>query len=335
MQVRSVFRWSVLGAVRRLATGRRAAALAAALLAALVHPATADPAAGAALEVEARNLTVPERCAEKDNVQIDFVSPLVRAMRIQAIHPAYIGTIGVDRWAADLTACDFHPDAQSFAEHGQRVTLWESPMMWLVGFRLKDFWRPATTTVRVGDKIFEGLHIVQLWTLFRERAEEFLVFYPPDGYWRARPYPFGDMRWTAYGTSFLVGPVEVQERPVVDLSDIAFEPATRTFALTFRRGGGARMTVAAIDQEHVALDVAFTGPRPPDLPFAALRSMYATQTNADAARLAWRQADDKGWREADLFGFKTGPVVEMHLGRHVPSRHNTSAPDMIVGRFSR
>ena len=36
-----------------------------------------------------------------------------------------------------------------------------------------------------------------------------MVFYPPDGYWRIRPLPFADMRWTAYGSSFLVGPVEV------------------------------------------------------------------------------------------------------------------------------
>ena len=42
-----------------------------------------------------------------------------------------------------------------------------------------------------------------------------MVLYPPDGYWRARPLPFEDMRWTAYGSSFLVGPVETQERPIV------------------------------------------------------------------------------------------------------------------------
>ncbi len=70
---------------------------------------------------------------------------------------------------------------------------------------LSSFWRPNTVPVRVGDRVEQGFHVVQLWVRFRERAEEVLVFYPPDGYWRARPLPPPHMRWSAYGSSFLVG----------------------------------------------------------------------------------------------------------------------------------
>ena len=84
-----------------------------------------------------------------------------------------------------------------------------------------------------------GLHVVQLWVLHNERAEEVLVVYPPDGYWRARPLPPAHMRWSAYGGSFLVGPVEVQDRPIVDLKDIFFDPYTKTFTMNFARGGSA------------------------------------------------------------------------------------------------
>ena len=118
-----------------------------------------------------------------------------------------------------------------------------TPDFWLTGytFPAKAFWRAPTVPVRVGDRVENGFHLVQLWMNYRQRAEEIMAFYPPDGYWRARPLPFEEMRWTAYGSSFLIGPVEVQQRPIVDLEEIAFEPETRTFVLKFKRGGTARI----------------------------------------------------------------------------------------------
>jgi hypothetical protein len=181
----------------------------------------------------------------------------------------------------------------------------------------------------------QGFHVVQLWVRFRERAEEVLVFYPPDGYWRARPLPPPHMRWSAYGSSFLVGPVEVQERPIVALKEIAFDPQTTTFTLSFAQGGSANLTMAVLDQDHMAIDVSYNGPMPGNLPFAALRSMYATEFNSDVARVAWRTMGGKGWGEAPIMDWKGGESVEVWAGRVIASRHNTSAPDMVFGRFSR
>ncbi len=150
------------------------------------------------LQVRIENRSVPELCAEKDNIELDFVSPLVRRMRVQAVHPSYIGMIGSDRWAPDWTSCDLSHDPK-FAADARRRTFWETPEFWLVGYTFPSFWRPNDVPVRVGDRVETGFHLVQLWMTYRERAEEILVFYPPDGYWRARPLPFEDMRWTAYG----------------------------------------------------------------------------------------------------------------------------------------
>ena len=47
------------------------------------------------------------------------------------------------------------------------------------------------------------------------------------------------MRWTAYGSSFLIGPVEMQQRPIVDIKEIVFDAQARTFRLEFARGGAA------------------------------------------------------------------------------------------------
>ena len=64
--------------------------------------AAAQTAKGIAVEVT--NASEPVLCAEKDNIQIDFAAPDVKTFRIQAVHPAYIGTIGVDRYLPDFTA---------------------------------------------------------------------------------------------------------------------------------------------------------------------------------------------------------------------------------------
>ena len=285
------------------------------------------------LAVNVANKSTPVLCAEKDNVELTFSSPLVRQFRIQAVHPAYIGTINIDRYAPDFTSCDMSQDPV-FKSDARRITFWETPEFWLTGYTYPSFWRPANTVVRVGNREEKGLHMVQLWMKYRERAEEVLVFYPPDGYWRARPLPFADMRWTAYGSSFLVGPVETQQRPIVDLKSIDFDPDKMTFTLAFARGGSATIKLDTIDQERMILDVAISGDAPKNYPFASMRSMYATEFNSDVARVAWREKGVDAWGEAPVLGYKGGPLTEIWAGRVIPSLHNKSAPDMVFGRFS-
>jgi len=284
------------------------------------------------IAVRVDNRSGPDLCAEKDNIQIDFTAPAVRSMRVQATHPAFINTIVSDRWAPDFTSCDMSHDP-SFGAKARRVTFWETPKFWLTGYTQDSFWRPGNTTVRVGDRVEHGLHVVQLWMNYRERAEEILVFYPPDGYWRMRPLPFADMRWTSYGSSFLIGPVEVQERPIVDLKEVAFDPETMTFTLSFARGGSARIKLKTIDQDRIILDVAYDGAMPKGAPFATLRSMYATELNSDASQVAWRTKGGLAWGEAPVMSFPSVEATEFWIGRRFPSRHNLSAPDMIFSHF--
>jgi hypothetical protein len=284
------------------------------------------------VDVLVRNKSEPVLCAEKDNVALEFSSSEVRHFRLQAIHPAYIGTINTDRWAPDFTSCDMTTDPSFATDQSRRVTFYETPDLWITGYTYPSFWRPNNVPVRVGDRTENGLHMLQVWVHQRERAEEVLVLYPPDGYWRARPLPFGDMRWSAYGSSFLIGPVEVQQRPIVALRDVAFDPATKSFTLNFIRGGSAVIRLDSLDQRHMALDVSLND-LPKDLPFAAMRSMYTTEINADVAKVAWRQKNDPSWGEAAIMKYQGGMASELWAGRTVPSNHNMSAPDMVFGPF--
>jgi hypothetical protein len=204
----------------------------------------------------------------------------------------------------------------------------------VVGQIYPAFWRPATATVRIGDRVEKGLHLLQVWLRRPMGGEEVLVLYPQDGYWRVRPRAPSALAPTAFGSSFLLGPVEVDGRPIVKIKEVAFAPKTRTFTLSFERGGTATVAMAKVDETRHLLDVAFDAPIA-GRPFAALRSMYVTATNNDVARIAVLEGAAKGWREAPIMEFKRADALQVWLGRVSPSRHNTSSPDMVFLGFSK
>jgi hypothetical protein len=286
-----------------------------------------------ALAVEAVNGSEPTLCAEKDNVYLKLHSGEARRFTVEAVHPSYIGTIVVDRWAPDFTNCDMSSDP-SFKFDKRRLTIYETEEWQLVGLTFPSFWRPNQVPVRVGSRVETGFHLLQLWTRYQERAEEVLVLYPADGYWRARPLPPQNLRWSAYGSSFLIGPVEIDGRPFVDIRDIAFDPTTRTFTLNFARGGSATLRLDKLDQERIVLDVGLSAPVAPERPFAALRSMFVTETNNDVSHLAVRSKGAQAWTQTPVMNFSRATLAELWAGRVAPSRHNTSAPDMIFRNFS-
>ena len=306
----------------------RMAAAAVILVAVAVQSARADD-----IRIDVANASEHTRCAEKDNVYLKLNSPSVRRFTIEAVHPAYIGTVAIDRAAPDFTNCDMSKDP-SFAFEKRRQTIYETEEWQLVGLTFPSFWRPNQVPVRVGGRVETGFHLLQVWTRYQERAEEVLVLYPADGYWRARPLPPANLRWSAYGSSFMIGPIESDSRPFVDIREIVFDPATRTFTLQFSAGGSATLKLAELNQDRIVLDVDLAQPTAAERPFAALRSMFVGENNSDAAHFGWRGADPDVWMQSPIMGFTGASVSELWLGRTVPSRHNTSAPDMVFRNFS-
>jgi len=294
-----------------------------------IPPAFAEP-----LAVDVTNASEPVLCAEKDNVTLNLQSSAVRRFRIEATHPAYIGTLARDAVEADWTGCTAPGDPKAGAPvPPKRTTLYEEIGLWVVGLTFADFWRPATATVRIGDRVEQGVHLLQVWMIRPMGGEEVLVLYPQDGYWRLRPLAPAGMAPTAYGSSFLIGPIEVDGRPIVRLREVAFDPVSRTFTLAFERGGTATVRITTTDQSRNVLDVSFDRAIEAR-PFAALRSMYVTEFNDDVARIAVREKSAKGWREDPIMSFKRAFATEVWAGRSAPSRHNTSAPDMVFSGFS-
>ncbi len=116
------------------------------------------------------------------------------------------------------------------------------------------------------------------------------------------------------------------------INEVAFEPSTRTFTLSFEKGGTATVTMRPDANRH-SLDVVLEKPLT-GWPFAMLRSMYVTETNNDVARIAVRERDAEGWREQNIMAFDKAIATDIWAGPLSPSQHNTSAPDMVFNGFS-
>jgi hypothetical protein len=295
--------------------------------------ATVAAHAADALAVDVINESQPTLCAEKDNVYLKLQSGQARRFTVEAVHPAYAGTIVVDRFAPDFAKCDMSNDPV-FKSERRQVTIFENAEWRLVGHTFDSFWRPNQVPVRVGNRVENGLHLLQLWTARHGGFDEVLVLYPADGYWRARPMPPTNLRWSAYGSSFLIGPIETQGRPVVDIKDLSYDPETKTFTLNFVRGGSATLRVETLNDDRMVLDVNLSESAGAGRPFAALRSMFVSEGNSDVARVGWRTKDSERWLQEPVMDFKRANAAELWTGRLVPSRHNLSAPDMVFRDFS-
>ncbi len=318
-----------------------------AVLVLMALPARPEQAASLGiLGVQVENKSEPVLCAEKDNVTLTFASPKVKHFRIEATHPNYIGTLAHDSREPDWTACDFAGEVFSQPPPRKAIIYFEGGVfsqpqrkamihdMWMMGSTFPKFWRTHKVPVRIVEKV-DGFHMIQFWVSDDERAGDMINFYPPDGYWRARPLPPEHLGYSAFGSSFLIGPVEeFNSRPFVNLKEIAFDPKTKTFTLTFARGGSAKVVIAELDRNRLRLDVEFDQPIE-GAPFAALRSMYVTRFNNDVSDVAVLEKGARSWREQPVMEF-TGAraATDIWAGRLVPSRHNTSAPDMVFSAFS-
>ncbi|PSC03438.1 hypothetical protein SLNSH_18785 [Alsobacter soli] len=301
-------------------------------IAALALLAAAPALAQQPLTVTVRNKSVPTLCAEDDNVYLTFQNPKVRHFRVEARAPAVIGSIAVDSRAPDFTNCTIKDQPPGPEDKVEKLVLFEDDTMQLVGYRHSEFWRKGDVPLKVGDREEKALYLVQLFTKTPRGPYEHLVLYPLDGYWRLRPLPPARLDEVAYGTSVLIGPIEENERPFVSIKSIKFTPKSKTFDLTFPKGDQASIRVAGLSEQSTALEVTFEN-AVKRRPFAALRSMYVTDVNADSSQVAWRAPYDKGWRQKGVMEFGSGQAHDVWLGRAVTSKHNTSAPDTALFDF--
>jgi hypothetical protein len=283
-------------------------------------------------QVEVVNRTYATSCAEEDNVDLEFQNRNIAGFVIRATQPAYIHLISSNLSKPDFRGCSFGHDERPVRAlpPPEKVVIYDSPEIRLIGLRLPNFWRPADVPFIVGNRRETGLQLVQLWVKHHGRADEVIAFYPSDGYWRLRPLPFGPLRLSSYGSSIVIGPVaRSAKRPYVALKDVSFDPSRRSFRIDFLEGGAATLTLQAADHRECALSVMFSGKIPAGRPFAAVRSMFVSASNADASAISWEGTTGG----TAIPAFHSRRVSSLWIGRHISSMHNNSAPDLSVSDF--
>lgn len=273
-------------------------------------------------------------CAEEDNVSLHLQAPRITRLRVEALPPPYLDAIVRDITAPDFSGCHFdgrtHPTDPAYHFRERRVVLHDGPRWRIVGLTLPTFWRPHQVPVRLGQRTVRGLHLLQVFAKTPDvpRPREVLVLYPADGYWRLKPVPeprFGD---GVYGSSFLLGPVVDEGRPVVNVASIRIETRPLVLKLRFADAGQARVAVTEASRARTALDVSLAPATQGGVPFAALRSMHVAPDNADVSEITWREAADTPPMARPLDAVRRIEATDVRFGRSIPSRHNTSAPDI-------
>lgn len=293
--------------------------------------AAASGEGGVPTAVEIVNASRPTLCAEEDNVYVKLIGRGVAAFRIEARHPVYIADLRVDHMAPDFSGCDMSGDPV-FTFTPRSLVLYEDAGIKVIGHTFSSFWRPNVVPFRVMGRTEHGLHLIQMFLKQNTGATEFLVLYPADGYWRLKPLPPRHLSDSGYGSSFLIGPIAEEGRPLVPIEDVLFEPATRTFHLAFSSGGRAHLTISAIRDDAAVVDVTFDRPVGSG-PFAALRSMFVAPGVNDVAEVHWQPGSGDAFSRAAIMDLRAARAVAARFGRGIPSRHNTSAPDLLFHAF--
>ncbi len=288
-------------------------------------------AARAGEVVRVEKASAPTRCAEDDNVYIKFVGVGITGLTVEATHPAYLAELRDDTNAPDFADCEMGHDPSYLAEPRDLV-LYDGPDYALVGHTFASFWRPGVVDFMVGGVTARALHEVQLFRKIAGQRIEILDVYPPDGYWKAKPLPPPGFAETQFGSSFLVGPIVEDRRPFVVLTAIEFVPSELAFRLAFKEGMGV-LRVAEASPERTRLEVALP-PAAGPAPFAAIRSMFVTPDKADTALMVLSRGSDNPIIQP-VMEFTSGDAQAVRFERSVPAHHNTSAPDLSFGNFSR
>lgn len=290
-------------------------------------------AADAARQAWVENKSEPTLCAEFDNVYYTLTNPKVARFSLDISAPVYLDDLKKDSTAPDFANCEAMKDDPKHKFTPKKLTLYEDDDIRIVGHTYAESWRSRGAEVMVGNIDESDLHLVQWFQKVDGDFQEFLVVYPFDGYWRAKPIPTEALPNAAYGTSFLVGPLEHQHRPIVDIAKLKIDPKARAFRMTFARGGTGEIRIVSSDRKKIALEVSLSGLPEGDqpAPFAAIRSMFVTPTNADVARVNWRT--DAGLFNEQIMNFNGANATEVRFDRIELSKHNTSAPDVTFRGF--
>lgn len=288
------------------------------------------PAAPAVLPghfATATNLTFPTKCAEEANINIPL-SGAVTSFVIEATHPLYEINPMTNNCDVDFTNCpaplvrpDKEPEVTKIFDDGETILEAVSDPGWIRA-------RGMILSIAGGNEL-RNVHYVRIYRRIKstENWPQFFVLYA-DGSIRLCPQPPPNRTDVCFGSSIIVGPCENPKEPFADVISTRYSPILDRLFVVYKNRGMATIDLRRLNRKSARLRIQITYPTD-KLPFATFRSMCVTPGNADVDSVKWKNNVGM-FEQKSVFEFSGGESEEWFFYRNLPSKHNTSAPDIRI-----
>lgn len=269
------------------------------------------------------NESYTTNCAEEKNINIPLYGDNFTRFHIQANHPNY--SFDQDNCAADYSGCA-SPQHIPLAEDTCRK-IYDDGQHAIEVCDTPDWWRPSKMLVNAAGNAVEG-HYLRIYEKIADEDSwpQFAVFYS-DGYLKLIPHPKHGQAQVCFGSSVVVGPALVSQRPYVDIERVELRFNPLSMEIIYRDGGSSNLELS-VDREKATAIVTPNYSKGMEKPFAVFRSMWVQDGNCDVDHL---QAGDSD--AAILGGWDRSSSTRWRFYRNAISKHGTSAPDITVEMF--
>lgn len=275
--------------------------------------------------IRAENRSTVTRCSEESNVNIPL-SGSVTSFVVEATHPLY--AFAEDNCERDPKDCPALPPDNPNA--AQVTKLYDDGETVIEAVTEPNWWRPKGMGASV-DKGQEAsnVHYLRIYRRSEEKESwpQVLVFYS-DGSMRLSPQPPVGKQNVCFGSSVIIGPAAIADKPFADVTYVRYVSLIKRLIVVFKDGGQATLDLSQINRQTARVRVV-AGYATDKRPFATFRSMYVEPEKSDVQNVRWTgPAGAK--HEIDIMTFTNAVGKEFFFYRGVPSKHNTSAPDIRI-----
>lgn len=169
---------------------------------------------------------------------------------------------------------------------------------------------------RISQRIPGTSYYPQVFVLYQDGNSRILTFPPPRL----------ESSWIPFGSSVIIGPSDPNVvRPYAAISRVDINVAELKMTLHYQAGGQAVIMLMANRSSTVLKVINITYAGNASLPFATLRSMWVTDGNSDADRIA---TESGVWNIQHGWNIISGTNILFF--RECVSQHNTLSPDIRV-----
>lgn len=273
----------------------------------------------------ASNQSTSTLCAEEDNVNIPITGD-VKSFIIEATHPIY----QVQSYSCTPNFSNCPPPEPGYPFTPGIFKLFDDGETIVEAVREKEWWRPNGMEVSVDDQTpMTDIHLIRIYRKIVDVNEwpQFFVLYM-DGNLRLIPQPPVGVSSICYGSSLVVGPTPVSQRPIAEIKSVKYVSSSKTIEATYLFGGSATLDLNEVDRNIAIVKVSVNYPT--NNPFTTFRSMFIEEGNADIDHLKWKDASETSHDDL-IMVFLGGEGEEWFFYRNTPSHHNESGPDIFVG----